>query len=102
MQVPLFDLTEQHREIRAEIDSVIKEIIDQCCFIGGPHIEGFERDFAAYCGTRHAVACKSGTDALKLALMAAGVNTGDEVITVSHTFIATVEAITPSAPILYL
>ena len=94
MKVPFVDLTEQHREIRDEIDSVIREIIDQSRFVGGPHVESFERDFAAYCGTRYAVSCKSGTDALKLALMAVGVGTGEEVITVPHTFIATVEAIT--------
>ena len=94
MKVPFVDLTEQHREIRDEIDSVIREIIDQSCFVGGSHVETFEREFAAYCGTHYAVACKSGTDALKLALMAVGVGTGEEVITVAHTFIATVEAIT--------
>ncbi len=94
LKVPFVDLSQQHREIRDEIDSAIKEIIDQSRFVGGPHVESFERDFAAYCGTQYAVACKSGTDALKLALMAVGVGTGEEVITVSHTFIATVEAIT--------
>ena len=94
MKVPFVDLTEQHREIRDEIDSAIKEIIDQSSFVGGPRVESFEHDFAAYCGSRHAVACKSGTDALKLALMAVGVGPGEEVITVPHTFIATVEAIT--------
>ncbi len=94
LKVPFIDLSQQHREIRDEIDSAIKEIIDQSRFVGGAQVECFERDFAAYCGTRYAVACKSGTDALKLALMAVGVGTGEEVITVPHTFIATVEAIT--------
>jgi len=94
MKVPFVDLTEQHREIRDEIDAAIGEIIDQSRFVGGPQVESFERHFAAYCGTRYAVACKSGTDALKLALMAVGVGKGEEVITVPHTFIATVEAIT--------
>ena len=94
MKVPFVDLTEQQRESGEEIYSASKESIDQSRFVGGPHVENFERDFAAYCGTRYAVACKSGTDALKLALMAVGVGTGEEVITVSHTFIATVEAIT--------
>ena len=93
MKVPFVDLSKQHRDIRDEIDSAIKEIIDQSRFVGGVQVESFERDFAAFCGTRYAVACNSGTDALKLALMAVGVGKGEEVITVPHTFIATVEAI---------
>ena len=94
MKVPFADLGAQHREVRDEIDLVIREIIDDSSFVGGSHVEHFERHFADYCGSRHAVACGSGTDALKLALMAAGVGRGEEVITVPHTFIATVEAIT--------
>lgn len=92
--IPLVDLRSQHIELHLEIESVIREIIERSSFIGGPYVETFERNFAAYCGVPHAVACASGTDALKLALMAAGVHSGDEVITVPHTFIATVEAIT--------
>ena len=94
MKVPFADLGAQHREIRDEIDSAIRDIIDNSSFVGGSHVEHFERHFADYYGSRHAVACGSGTDALKLALMAAGVGRGEEVITVPHTFIATVEAIT--------
>lgn len=94
VKVPFADLGAQHREVRDEIDLVIREIIDGSSFVGGSHVENFERQFADYCGSRHAVTCGSGTDALKLALMAAGVGRGEEVITVPHTFIATVEAIT--------
>jgi dTDP-4-amino-4,6-dideoxygalactose transaminase/acetyltransferase-like isoleucine patch superfamily enzyme len=92
--VPFVDLRAQHDEIRPAVDAAIKQIIDNSSFVGGTFVENFERDFADFCGTRHAIACASGTDALKLALIAAGVGPGDEVITVPHTFIATVEAIT--------
>jgi len=93
MQIPFVDLRPQHDELRAEIESRIGAIIDASAFIGGAVVSAFEEHFAAYVGTRHAVACANGTDALKLALMACGVQRGDEVITVPHTFIATVEAI---------
>ena len=73
MDIPFVDLAAQHREIRDELDSAIREIIDTSRFVGGPHVEAFERDFADYCGTRYAVSCGSGTDALKLGLMAVGV-----------------------------
>jgi len=92
--IPLVDLRAQHDELRPEIEAAIRDIMDRSSFIGGPYVEAFERDFAAYCEARHAVGCASGTDALKLALMAVGVKPGDEVITVPFTFIATVEAIT--------
>lgn len=94
MKVPFVDLRAQNDEVRGEIEAAISKIIDQSAFVGGPAVEGFEQQFAALCGTRYAVACANGTDALKLALMAADVGFGDEVITVPHTFIATVEAIT--------
>lgn len=94
MNVPFVDLRSQHEEIRPALDAAFRDIIDTSSFIGGTWVESFEQQFAAYCGARHAVACANGTDALKLALMAAGVRPGDEVITVPHTFIATVEAIT--------
>ncbi len=62
-------------------------------FIGGPEVEGFEKEFAAFCDTTHCVAVSSGTDALRFALMAAGIGQGDVVVTVPNTFIATTEAI---------
>ncbi len=92
--VPFVDLRAQHEELREQIETTIRDIVNRSAFIGGPYVESFEKDFAAYCGTDHCVTCGSGTDALKLALMAAGVKPGDEVITVPHTFIASVEAIT--------
>lgn len=94
MRVPFVDLRAQHDDLRTEIDVVLRQAIDESSFIGGPSLGRFEEHFAAYCGTAHAAGCASGTDALKLALMAVGVGPGAEVITVPHTFIATVEAIT--------
>ena len=93
MKVPFADLGALHREVREEVDALFAEIIDQSSFIGGPFVKSFEEKFADYCGTRFAVSCASGTSALKLALMAAGVGQGEEVITVSHTFVATIEAV---------
>lgn len=94
MHIPFVDLRAQHDELRAELDAVLREAIDKSSFIGGPFVTAFEQHFAAYCGVEHAVGCASGTDALKLALMATGVCAGDEVITVPNTFIATTEAVT--------
>src|SRR2546429_5799400 len=93
MNVPFVDLGAQHNELRPEIESAIKVVVGNSTFIGGELVEIFEQNFAAFCGTRYSIACANGTDALKLALMACGVRRGDEVITVPHTFIATVEAI---------
>ena len=93
MKVPFVDLRAMHEEIRPSIEAAFMDVFDRSSFIGGSYVDLFEKDFAAYCGIQQAIACASGTDAIKLALMAAGVRSGDFVITVSHTFIATVEAI---------
>jgi dTDP-4-amino-4,6-dideoxygalactose transaminase len=94
MKVPFVDLRAMHEEVRPEVEAAFKDVFDRSSFVGGPYVDTFEKDFADYCGVRQVVACASGTDAVKLALMAAGVQAGDEVLTVSHTFIATVEAVT--------
>jgi len=78
---------------RKEIDSAIRGVIDGGRYILGEEVLGFEREFAAYCGSKEAVGVSSGTDGLVLALMALGIRPGDEVITVSHTAVATVSAI---------
>jgi dTDP-4-amino-4,6-dideoxygalactose transaminase len=94
MKVPFVDLRAMHEEVRPEIEAAFTNVFEHSAFVGGSIVDMFEKNFAAYCGARSAVACSSGTDAVKLALMVAGVRAGDAVITVSHTFIATVEAIT--------
>ena len=92
--VPFLDLRAQHAPRQAEILAAMQAVIDASAFAGGPFVAKFEAEFAAFCHTRHAVAVGSGTEALWLALRALGVGAGDEVITVSATFMATAEAIT--------
>ncbi|MEP6570791.1 MAG: DegT/DnrJ/EryC1/StrS family aminotransferase [Acidobacteriota bacterium] len=91
--IPLVDLKAQYESIRSEIDGAIAEVLDTTQFILGPKVYAFEADFAAYCQSRFAFGVNSGTSALHLALLAAGVGPGDEVITVSYTFVATVAGI---------
>jgi dTDP-4-amino-4,6-dideoxygalactose transaminase len=91
--VPFLDLKAQYRPIKTEVQKAVQKVLDECSFILGDEVAAFEREFAAYCGTSQAVAVNSGTSALHLALLAAGVGPGDEVITVPFTFVATVAAI---------
>lgn len=91
--IPLVDLKAQYKLIKDEIDEAIRRVIDNTSFIGGSEVTDFERDYAKYCGAKHAIGVSSGTEALRLALIACGVGEGDEVITAPSTFIATVEAI---------
>src|SRR5690348_3697791 len=91
--IPFLDLVTQHLELEEELVWVFRGVLETAGFIGGPLVEGFERDFAGFCRTQHCVGVASGTDALRFALMAAGVNPGDTVLTVPNTFIATTEAI---------
>src|SRR6267142_3405401 len=91
--IPLVDLKAQYASIKGEIDAAISEVLETSQFILGPKVEAFEADFAAYCQSRFAFGVNSGTSALHLALLAAGIGRGDEVITVPFTFVATVAAI---------
>src|SRR5437773_12004449 len=92
-QIPLVDLVTPHQELEDELVSVFKTALKTAGFIGGPIVEAFEREFAEFCGVQYCVGVGSGTDALRLALIAAGVQPGDTVVTVPNTFIATTEAI---------
>ena len=91
--IPFVDLKAQYLTIKDEIDDAIKDVVESCHFVLGEHVTGFESDFAKFCGTKFALGVNSGTSALHLALLAVGVKRGDEVITVSDTFVATVAAI---------
>ena len=91
--IPFVDLKLQHASIRSEIDAAVLDVIDRCEFTLGRDVAAFEEEFAAYCSTAYGVAVNTGTSALHLALLAAGVGPGDEVITVPFTFVATVSAI---------
>lgn len=93
MMVPFIDMKARHAPLREEFMHAIGAVIDSGAFSGGTVVEGFEEEFAAYCGTGHAVGVGSGTEALWLTLLAMGIGPGDEVITVPMTFVATVEAI---------
>ncbi|PYN56273.1 MAG: erythromycin biosynthesis sensory transduction protein eryC1, partial [Candidatus Rokuibacteriota bacterium] len=92
-QIPLVDLVTPHQELEDELVSVFKTALKTAGFIGGPIVEAFEREFAEFCGVPCCVGVGSGTDALRFALIAAGVQPGDTVVTVPNTFIATTEAI---------
>ena len=91
--VPFVDLQAQFRALKPEIDSAVATVFENAQFILGPAVAAFERDFAAFCRTAEAIGVSSGTSALHLSLLAAGVGAGDEVITVPFTFVATVAAI---------
>jgi dTDP-4-amino-4,6-dideoxygalactose transaminase len=92
-KVPFLDLVAPHLELEEELTKVFQGALQNASFIGGPAVEEFEQKFASFCGTKYCVGVGSGTDALRFALIAAGVRPGDSVITVPNTFIATTEAI---------
>ncbi len=91
--VPLLDLITPHLELELELTAVFRRALLTAGFVGGPMVEEFEHAFAGFCGTKQSIAVSSGTDALRFAIMACGVQPGDVVLTVPHTFIATTEAI---------
>ncbi|HVB58332.1 MAG TPA: DegT/DnrJ/EryC1/StrS family aminotransferase [Candidatus Acidoferrales bacterium] len=91
--IPFVDLVTLHKELQDELVPVFRTALETAGFIGGPMVEQFETNFASFCDARHCVGVSSGTDALRFALMAAGVQSGEVAITVPNTFIATTEAI---------
>ncbi|PKO82891.1 MAG: erythromycin biosynthesis sensory transduction protein eryC1 [Betaproteobacteria bacterium HGW-Betaproteobacteria-11] len=93
MNIPMLDLKAEYELLRAEIEPAMLQALAACQYIGGPNVKAFEAEAAAYAGSRHAIACASGTDALLLALRACGIEAGDEVITTPFTFVATASTI---------
>jgi len=93
VKTPLVDLNAQYNAIKEEIDEAVRRVIERGAFILGPEVEALESEIAAYLGVKYAVGVASGTDALQLALLACGIEPGDEVITTPFTFIATAESI---------
>lgn len=91
--VPFLDLTATHDARRGDLDAIWTRVLDGGRFVGGPEVEAFERDFAAYCGAAHGVGVGNGTDALELILRGLGIGRGDEVVVPANTFVATVEAV---------
>src|SRR5437867_9342584 len=92
-EIPLVDLKAQYATIRDEVRHAIDEVLESMQLTIGPNVKAFDQEFAAYIGAKHSIGVGSGTDALQLAIRACGVSGGDEVITVSHTFFASVDAI---------
>lgn len=93
MNIPMVDLKGQYETLKEEIEKGFREVLETTQFILGPSVRALEEEVAAYCKVKHAIAVASGTDALHLAIRAAGIGAGDEVITTPFTFIATAEAI---------
>lgn len=93
MNIPFLDLSTPHRALQQQLAEVVKSCVESAEFIGGPMVESFEAEFARYTNAEHCIGVGSGTDALRFALIAAGVEPGDAVVTVPNTFIATTEAI---------
>jgi dTDP-4-amino-4,6-dideoxygalactose transaminase len=99
MAVPLFDTTTPLAPLREQILARIAEVLDSSRFILGPNVDGFEREFASYCGATHAVGVANGTEAITIALRAMGAGPGDEVVVPSFTFYASAEAIPPTGAV---
>lgn len=93
VKIPMLDLKKQYATIKAEVDAVMKKVVENQDFVLGEDVRLLEQEIASYCGTKYAVGVASGTDALILALKALGIGEGDEVITTPFTFIATAEAV---------
>ena len=91
--IPFVDLKQQYTSIKSEIDRAVSSVLESSQFVLGAEVAAFEKEFSAYSGVSHGIGVNSGTSALHLALLAAGVGPGDEVITVPFTFVATVAAI---------
>ncbi|MFY9744695.1 MAG: DegT/DnrJ/EryC1/StrS family aminotransferase [Acidobacteriaceae bacterium] len=97
--IPFLDLVTPHVELEEELTAVFRRALFTAGFVGGPMVEEFEQAFAAFCDSKHSVALNSGTDALRFAIMACGIEPGHVIVTVPHTFIATTEAISQAGAI---
>lgn len=102
MRIPLLDLKAQYQSLKPALDDAVIRVLESGRYVLGPEVSAFEAEFAATCGTRHAIGVSSGTSALHLALLALGIGRGDEVVTTPFTFVATVAAVlyTGARPVL--
>lgn len=91
--IQMVDLVGQYEKIKPEVDAAVQRIMGSASFIGGPEVKAFENELSDFIGVKHTIACANGTDALQIAMMALGLKPGDEVITASFTFVATVEVV---------
>ncbi len=92
-EIRMVDLATQYQHIKTDVDAAIAEVLATTAFIKGPEVKKFEEELAAYLNVKHVIGCANGTDALQIAMMALGLQPGDEVITASFTYVATAEAI---------
>ena len=92
-QIPMVDLKSQYLKIKDEVDAAIQEVLDSTAFVRGEAVSRFQRHFEEYLGVKHVIPVGNGTDALQIALMSLGLRPGDEVITPTFTFVATVEVV---------
>ena len=92
-KIQMVDLKGQYQKIKTEVDAAIQNVIDNTAFINGPAVKEFQANLEKYLGVKHVIPCANGTDALQIAMMALGLKPGDEVITASHTYVATAEVI---------
>ena len=92
-QIRMVDLQTQYKRLQSDIDAAMQQVLDSTAFINGPQLKVFQQNLADYLQVKHVIPCANGTDALQIALMALGLKPGDEVITSTFTFIATVEVI---------
>ena len=99
MQVPFYDIQAQYKDLAAELDAVVHDVVSSGNYVLGPHNKAFEAAFASLHGVKHAIAVHSGTDALRIMMDAAGIGRGDEVITTAFTFVASVETIVQTGAI---
>ncbi len=93
LNLQMVDLKRQYGKIKPEIDAAIQNVVESTAYINGPDVNHFATELATYLGVKHVIPCANGTDALQIALMALGLQPGDEVITASYTYIATVEVV---------
>jgi UDP-2-acetamido-2-deoxy-ribo-hexuluronate aminotransferase len=91
--IQMVDLVGQYEKIKPEVDAALAHVLETAAFINGPEVKSFEKELASYLNVGHVIACANGTDALQIAMMALGLKPGDEVITSSFTFVATVEVV---------
>ncbi len=91
--IQMVDLVGQYQKIKPEVDAALQRVIDTAAFINGPEVKEFEKELATYLGVGHVIGCANGTDALQIAMMALDLKPGDEIITCSFTFVATVEVV---------
>lgn len=91
--IQMVDLVGQYEKIKTEVDAAVLSVMGSAAFINGPEVKEFEKELSAYLDVKHTIACANGTDALQIAMMALGLKPGDEVITPSFTFVATVEVV---------